>query len=321
MDVDPANLPFLKETCHTDEMECLEVGFGGKVLKTRSLSGTVVAVKVFTFTGQHDKQEYQWRCVNEFSIMQRCKQFTKEVCDVHNLVRQNETSPQLCMVMSFCDNHEVLKLLASARKLRVPISSMQKKLLFFDMVKVIECLHKHEVVHRDVKPENFLIDKNGLLKLTDFGFAVDLSKEYSQDEDFILAGTRSFKPPEVFDKAVKRKNIKKIDSWSLGVCYYVIQLMCHPWQEADAKVNTLYRKYCASYSNKSTKFFDKFEIECRNLCVRLLDPNPESRMAVTDIPTTPWFTDLSYDYYQRRSQISMNGGRNMEILDLCKRCL
>lgn len=320
MDVDPTNLDYLKGVCHTDEMECVEVGFGGRILKAKSLAGTTVAVKVFTCNDKMSCQEYRWRCFNEFSIMRKCKQFTKDVCDAYDLLRLNESSSDLCMVMSYCENYEVLKLLASARKSRVPISSLQKKLLFFDMVKAIECLHKHDVVHRDVKPENFLIDKNGMLKLTDFGFAIDLSTEYSQEQDFILAGTRSFKPPEVFENNMKRRNLKKIDSWSLGVCYYVIQLMCHPWQEADAKVNTLYRKYCTSYGNK-TKFFDQFDIECRNLCVQLLNPDPESRMAVTDIPSTPWFTDLSYDFYQRRSLISSNGGKNVEILDLCKRCL
>lgn len=49
----------------------------------------------------------------------------------------------------------------------------------------IQYLHKKEIVYRDLKPENLLIDKEGHIKITDFGFA----KRLDNDRTFTLCGT------------------------------------------------------------------------------------------------------------------------------------
>lgn len=42
----------------------------------------------------------------------------------------------------------------------------------------LEYLHSHNIVYRDLKPENLLLDKEGHLKITDFGFAKKLTDRY-----------------------------------------------------------------------------------------------------------------------------------------------
>ncbi|MCL4129257.1 UNVERIFIED_CONTAM: hypothetical protein GTU68_016683 [Idotea baltica] len=48
--------------------------------------------------------------------------------------------------------------------------------VIYQLLKAIEFCHSENVIHRDVKPENILLTKDGVLKLCDFGFARTLGK-------------------------------------------------------------------------------------------------------------------------------------------------
>ena len=48
--------------------------------------------------------------------------------------------------------------------------------IIYQLVKAVDYMHSYDIVHRDVKPENLLINKKGVLKICDFGFARMLPK-------------------------------------------------------------------------------------------------------------------------------------------------
>lgn len=51
------------------------------------------------------------------------------------------------------------------------------KKIIWQTLEAVNYCHQHGVIHRDVKPENILVSKNGVVKLCDFGFARMLSKK------------------------------------------------------------------------------------------------------------------------------------------------
>ena len=76
----------------------------------------------------------------------------------------------------------------------------------------VETLHKKKRFHRDLKSDNILLSKNGNVKIADFGFAAQLTRE--KERRNTLVGTPCWMAPEVV-----RKNdyTEKVDIWSIGV--------------------------------------------------------------------------------------------------------
>ncbi len=82
------------------------------------------------------------------------------------------------------------------------------------MVLAMEFLHKKNIIYRDLKPENVLIDKNGYIKITDFG----LSKLNVEGNDAkSICGTPEYLAPEII---MKMKYGKCVDWWTLGSIIY-----------------------------------------------------------------------------------------------------
>ena len=77
-------------------------------------------------------------------------------------------------------------------------------------------LHKNNLIYRDLKPENILLDKEGHVKLTDFGLSkVLLSKRNARA--YTICGTPQYIAPEI----IKSKGYDKtVDWWSLGVLMF-----------------------------------------------------------------------------------------------------
>jgi len=86
-------------------------------------------------------------------------------------------------------------------------------------------LHQHDIVYRDLKPENIVIDKDGYVKLTDFGLSKlgvsELTKTYS------VCGTPEYLAPEILRKYGHNKTV---DWWTLGCIIYEMIFNRPPFQ-------------------------------------------------------------------------------------------
>lgn len=69
------------------------------------------------------------------------------------------------------------------------------KLFVYQILKGLAYLHSLDVVHRDVKPENLLVNEKDQLKICDFGFARELKNHTENLTDYV--STRWYRPPEL----------------------------------------------------------------------------------------------------------------------------
>ncbi|XP_066903852.1 cAMP-dependent protein kinase catalytic subunit 3 [Halyomorpha halys] len=125
-----------------------------------------------------------------------------------NLWWHSHDSTYLYMVFDYVPGGELFSYLRNAG--RFPTSTA----MFYtaEIVVALEYLHSQSIVYRDLKPENLLLDKEGHLKITDFGFAKKLT-----DRTWTLCGTPEYLAPEIIQS---KGHNKAVDWWALGVLIY-----------------------------------------------------------------------------------------------------
>ena len=149
-----------------------------------------------------------------------------------------------------------------------------------DMIRMLTSalsyLHRHCIAHRDLKIENLLIDKQGQLKLIDFG----LSNFYSQELLSTFCGSLYFAAPELLNAVPYNPLVA--DCWSFGIIVYVICSGKVPFD--DQSLPKLHDKI------KSGKIVypDHFSEPLKDLLIRVIDIDPLKRADIEWIRMSRW---------------------------------
>ncbi|KAL4492097.1 hypothetical protein ABPG73_003045 [Tetrahymena malaccensis] len=152
----------------------------------------------------------------------------------------------------------------------------------------LQYLHSQNIVYRDLKPENLLIDKEGHVKIADFGFAkiMDSARTYT------LCGTPEYLAPEIIQGA-KTGYGKSVDWWALGVLIFEMLSGHPPFYDCDPM--GIYQKIVNSVIN----FPEFFSLRAKDLIRKLLNPNIENRLGCQDdgysIKNHKWFKGVNWD--------------------------
>ena len=157
-----------------------------------------------------------------------------------------------------------------------------------DIAKGLKFLHENNVVHRDIKSDNILIDKDGHCKIADFGCSIKL-KNNQPDLFSKTEGNMYFFPPEFVDgKSKKQFGYKPVDIWAFGVSMYTCIFKSLPFlPENRENVVELFKEIREAkfdYNKNGVKISKDMEI----LLGHILDKDPNKRFTAKDIVEYPW---------------------------------
>lgn len=138
-----------------------------------------------------------------------------------------QNQQELFFVMDICTGGNLFKHLMQQHRFseRVAKFIMQELLLGF------EYLHERDIVFRDIKPENILVDIDGHIRIADFGLAKVIPKN---QRSYSFCGSKEYLSPEMFKK--RAGHDRRLDIYCLGVLLYEMLTGLPPFFNDDSDV-------------------------------------------------------------------------------------
>lgn len=153
----------------------------------------------------------------------------------------------------------------------------QARSIFTQLLDALGYLHSIGIVHRDIKPDNILINERGKIKLSDFGSAVDLKVN---DNPKKSAGCVAFQPPEVVSGTQNGASYC-IDLWQAGLLLYIMAVGKYPFD------GSALQSLIENISNCSFTIPDTLDSQLADLIRNMLCLKSEERLTIEKINEHP----------------------------------
>ena len=153
----------------------------------------------------------------------------------------------------------------------------------------MECVHDHGVLHRDVKPENLVLDSQGYVHLTDFGIA----RVWQPDNFKDTSGTPGYMAPEVM---CRQSHGVAVDYFALGVICYECLTGTRPYpQKSRKEIRSAILSRQATLQSSADL---PLSPESLNFVNHLLQRKPVLRLGLNgpqEVKSHPWFQNFPWD--------------------------
>uniref|UniRef100_A0A0C9RVX3 non-specific serine/threonine protein kinase n=1 Tax=Fopius arisanus TaxID=64838 RepID=A0A0C9RVX3_9HYME len=235
-------------------------------------SGAEYAIKIV------DKRKCQGKetmLASEVSIL-------RQVChpNIISLIGEQETSDQLFLVVELVKGGDLFDAIAAVTKFSEPEASV----MIGHLASALAYLHSHHIVHRDVKPENLLVEMEGshvrCLKLADFGLA-----QVVREPMYTVCGTPTYVAPEILTGTGYGL---KIDVWAAGVILYVLLSGFPPFVPLDNDQEELFERILCGQYEFTPPYWDPISDSAKQLISNMLQAEPELRFSAEDVLDHPW---------------------------------
>ncbi|KAJ3556528.1 hypothetical protein NM688_g1980 [Phlebia brevispora] len=198
-----------------------------------------------------------------------------------------QDSLNIYMLMSYVPGGELFTHLRRAQRFTPDVT----RFYLATIILALKYLHSFNIIYRDLKPENLLLDSRGYLRLTDFGFA-----KIVDDRTWTLCGTPEYLAPEIIQSD---GHGKAADWWACGILAYEMMVGYPPFFD-----ETAYGIYEKILKGKIAwpKDMDRLS---RDIIKAFLHPDRTKRLGnliggAQDVLDHPWFRGVDWDALERR---------------------
>ena len=190
----------------------------GKVLLCRhKTTGNVYAIKVIKKSSIKNEQQVK-NTQNESRILRAIRHPF-----IVGLYYAFQTNSHLHLVMEYVNGGELFFHISHFGR----FSEERVRFYAAEILLALQCLHGKGIIYRDLKLENILLDKDGHVKITDFGLS---KEEHLQDEGNVVAGTFEYLAPEVLGG---ESHSVASDWWAFGIVIFEMSCGFHPFYTQD----------------------------------------------------------------------------------------
>jgi serine/threonine protein kinase len=199
-----------------------------------------------------------------------------------------QTPDKLCFVTEYMPGGELFYHLRKERY----FSEDKTRFYISEIILGIEYLHKNNCIYRDLKPENILLDKNGHIRLTDFGLSKLTISKNEEGVAYTICGTPEYLAPEILET---KGYTKSVDWWSLGALLYEMLVGWSPFKprSKDKRIDIRLYKMPIDYKGYMSK-------EAISLIKGLLTIDPNERLGAgkndsDSIKSHPFFAKVDWN--------------------------
>lgn len=320
------------------ETDVHKLGDGGsaevRIVQLATNKKKLYALKKLSMFRHESDEEFYDRSSKEYIISRKASDLRHVVYSLAllRLQSQGTITRGWGIVMEYCRGGDLFSQIVKPGWKRSPM--VEKFCIFKQIAYGLKYLHDHDIVHRDMKPENILLDSNGVAKLCDFGVS-DYGHEDPQNFDSPLkrfttyVGSPPYSPPEVMklkdashsEKASLAYDGFRMDAWGLGMLLFCIvyagvpfqQSSLHDHQFRDYKFNR--DRFCSDHPLFKTnadyargpgsefKWAARFESNgAARVAWKLCDPSVKTRYDLDVLFNDPWFQGLEMCIYEHPDQ-------------------
>ncbi|XP_026471206.1 cyclin-dependent kinase-like 5 [Ctenocephalides felis] len=210
-----------------DTLAVVGEGSYGLVMKCRHReSGTIVAIKKFLET--EEDATVRKMALREIRMLKKLRHE-----NLVNMIEVFRRKRRFYLVFEYLE-HTVLDELESRGGGGLGDDLSRKYI--YQVIRAVDFCHSNNVIHRDVKPENVLVSRLGVVKLCDFGFARPLAQPAETYTDYVA--TRWYRAPELLVGDTRYGG--PVDIWAVG-CLFAEMMSGDPLFPGDSDVDQLFQ--------------------------------------------------------------------------------